>query len=294
MLAGAQDAVETAQGAVDDTRVKLGEADALAKKEVLTDSDLEDAQVAYKQAVADLNSQKAGASELQAELNQALIDLSNATITSPIDGIVIARDVDAGQTVAAQLDAPTLFEIAADLTHMQLEATIDEGDVGEIREGLGVVFSVGAYPARSYSGVIDQIRLGPDSGGTAAAAVTYTTVIDVANPDLSLRPGMTATLTIEVARHANTLKVTRTALEWMPTPALFKAINEVVPPEYADAVRLRASAKPGSTGYLWYETASGLRAIKVATGLSDDALVEVSGPGLSAGKNVITAELPHP
>ncbi|MCX6538507.1 MAG: efflux RND transporter periplasmic adaptor subunit [Acidobacteria bacterium] len=289
-LAEAQDAVEAAGVSVEDARVKLGQADALAKKELLTESDLEDAQVTYKQAVADLNSKKAGVVEAQAELDQARVDLTNSTITSPIDGIVIARDVDAGQTVAARLSAPTLFEIAADLTHLQLDATIDESDVGALRAGQGVAFTVEAYPARSYSGVIKQVRLGPDSDRTAPAAVTYTTVIDVANPDLSLRPGMTATLTIETARHANTLRVTRTALEWLPTLARFKELNSAVPPEYADAARVRTGTVPGSTGYLWYEEGPGIRAIKVATGLTDGAFVEVSAPGLSAGKAVITSE----
>ncbi|MCX6545846.1 MAG: efflux RND transporter periplasmic adaptor subunit [Acidobacteria bacterium] len=287
-VAEAQDAVEGAQVAVDDARVKLGEQEALAKKDLITESDLEDAQVAYKQALADLNSQQAAVVESKAELDQALVDVANSTITSPIDGIVVARDVDAGQTVAARLDAPTLFEIAADLTRMQLEATIDESDVGVLKAGQGVTFTVGAYPERTFTGVVTQVRLGPDSDKTAPGAVTYTAVVNVANPDLSLRPGMTATLIIETARHPNVLRVTRTALEWQPTLALFKQMKTALPPEYADAVRVRASTEPGSSGYLWYEEGSNLHAIKVATGLADEPFVEVSAPGLSAGKVVIT------
>jgi HlyD family secretion protein len=130
VLTEAQDVVEEAQVAIDDTRVKLGEAEALAEKNVITESDLEDAQVAYQAAVADLNSKQAAAVEAHAALDQARVDLANLTITSPIDGIVIARHVDVGQTVVARLDAPTLFEIAEDLAHLQLEATIDESDVG--------------------------------------------------------------------------------------------------------------------------------------------------------------------
>jgi HlyD family secretion protein len=120
--------------------------------------------------------------------------------------------------------------------------------------------------------------------------VTYTAVIDVANPDLSLRAGMTATSIIETARHSDTLRVSRTAIEWMPTLSLFKELRAAVPPEYADAQRMKASRKLRTTGYLWYEEGPGLRAIKVATGFADGADVEVSAPGLSAGKAVITSE----
>jgi len=201
-LMSAQDALEGAQVALDDGKFKLDEADTLARKAIMTQSDLEDAQVAWKQALVDLGSKRADLAEAQGEVDQAKDDLAHTIIASPIDGIVVARDVDTGQTLAARFDAPTLFEIAADLSRMEIQATIDEDDIGVLREGQPVAFSVGAYPDRTYTGTIKQVRLAADPAGSVATGVTYTAIVDVPNPDLSLRPGMTATLRVDVPQPA--------------------------------------------------------------------------------------------
>src|SRR5207237_8132786 len=134
--------------------------------------------------------------------SNAEVGLGHTIITAPIDGIVIARDVDRGQTVAASMQAPTLFVIAADLTKMQVNANIDESDVGRMRPGQTVHFRVDAYPTDQLSGTVHQVRLNPT---TVQNVVTYSTLIDVPNPDLRLKPGMTANVNIEIARKSNVL-----------------------------------------------------------------------------------------
>jgi HlyD family secretion protein len=147
-------------------------------------------------------------------------------ITAPIDGIVIARQVDAGQTVAAGMSAPELFIIAEDLTKMQVIANIDESDVGRIRRGQPVTFTVDAYAAEEFEGTVSQIRLEPV---VVQNVVTYATVIDVPNNELKLKPGMTATVTLEIARSDNTLRVPNAALRFRPTPDMFAALNQPIP-----------------------------------------------------------------
>jgi HlyD family secretion protein len=120
------------------------------------------------------------------------VDLNNTVITAPIDGIVVARNVDPGQTVASRYESPTLFEIAADLTRMQMIATVDESDIALVKPGQSVQFTVDAYPSETFTGVVTQVRLQPDADQSAAE---YSTVVSVANADLRLRPGMTARLT---------------------------------------------------------------------------------------------------
>src|SRR4030095_2011286 len=138
---------------------------------------------------------KAGLAQARAQLQQSTANLDHSIIASPIDGVVVARAVDVGQTVAASLPAPTLFTIANDLTKMQVLASIDEADVGQIRQGIKANFTVDAYPGETFIGEISQLRL---NAQTLQNVVTYSAVIDVANPDQKLRPGMTANITIPV------------------------------------------------------------------------------------------------
>jgi HlyD family secretion protein len=172
------------------------------------------------QAVAQLNSSKAKLKEAQAAVAQAKaqldatnINLRYATITSPIDGVVVSRSVDVGQTVAASLQAPTLFSIANDLTNMQVLGSIDEADVGQVREGGKANFTVDAYPGQTFAGDIVQLRL---NAQTLQNVVTYTAVINVANPDEKLMPGMTANITIPVVHRDNVLRVPNSALRFKP------------------------------------------------------------------------------
>src|SRR5215216_5087791 len=164
-------------------------------------------------AKAKLEQAKASLAQARAQLQQASVNLDHSIITSPIDGVVVSRTVDVGQTVAASLQAPTLFTIANDLTKMQVLASIDEADVGQIHQGIKANFSVDAYPGESFTGDITQLRL---NAQTLQNVVTYSAVIDVPNPELKLRPGMTANITITVARRENVLTIPNAALRFRP------------------------------------------------------------------------------
>jgi HlyD family secretion protein len=207
----------------------------LAAKSLVPQSDLDAAKIAVDSAQANLQSQQATLAQTaaaivsaQATVNQNQVNLDHTTITAPIDGIVTQRSVDVGQTVAASMQAPTLFIIAADLTKMQVNANIDESDVGRIRPGQRATFRVDAYPTEEFEGTVTQIRLQPV---VQSNVTTYGTIINVPNPDLKLKPGMTANLKIEVAQKTNVLRVPNAALRFRPTTDMFAALNQPVPPE---------------------------------------------------------------
>lgn len=171
-------------------------------------------QAASASARAKLDQAKASVAQAKAQLQQSQVNLDHSIIPSPIDGVVVSRAVDVGQTVAASLSAPTLFTIANDLTKMQVLASIDEADVGQVKPGIKAHFSVDAYPGETFSGEISQLRL---NAQTLQNVVTYSAVIDVTNTDLKLRPGMTANITVPVARRDNVLTVPNAALRFKPT-----------------------------------------------------------------------------
>jgi hypothetical protein len=177
----------------------------------------------------------------QASLRQSQVNLAYTVIESPIDGLVISRNVDVGQTVAASMSAPTLFVLAADLTKMQVLASLDESDVGRIRPGQAVRFRVDAFPTDEFTGNVTQVRLQPT---TVQNVVTYQTVIDVPNPDLKLKPGMTANVNIEIARRTNVLRVPNGALRVRPTAETFTALGQTPPPGGTGGGRGRGGGGP--------------------------------------------------
>jgi HlyD family secretion protein len=164
-------------------------------------------------AASQLNAARAQAAQAAASVQLASVNVEKTVIRAPIDGVIVARNVDVGQTVAASLQAPTLFLIANDLTRMQVLADIDEADVGQLQEGARVSFTVDAYPRDTFEGRISQVRLSPQ---TVQNVVTYTAVIDVANPDLKLKPGMTANVTATIQERENALAVPNGALRFQP------------------------------------------------------------------------------
>jgi HlyD family secretion protein len=172
------------------------------------------AQAANSSAVAKVDQAKASLAQSKAQLQQSQANLEHSVIASPIDGVVISRSVDVGQTVAASLSAPTLFTIANDLTKMQVLASIDEADVGQVKQGIKASFTVDAFPGENFTGEISQLRLNSQN---LQNVVTYSAVIDVANPELKLRPGMTTNITISVARRDNVLTIPNSALRFKPT-----------------------------------------------------------------------------
>jgi len=284
-LAEAKADADQAQVAVEDARVKLAQARALAGRQVITPSDLEDARVAMDTAQADLDAKRAQVRQAEARLRQAGVDLNNTVITAPRDGIIVARNVDPGQTVASSFESPTLFEIAADLARLQLIATVDEADIALVKPTQAVRFAVDAYPGNTFTGVVTEVRLQPDAD---ESAVEYSTVVSVANPDLRLRPGMTGRLTIEAARHGNVLRVPSAALEFVPSRETFAALGQKVPPELATALAARPHQKEGSPGVIWVLDGAKLRGERVTLGLSDGTYTEITCPGLRAGTPVVT------
>jgi HlyD family secretion protein len=205
--------VDRSQASVEDTRQKYERAKELAAQKLIAETDLETAKANYDGAVAQVKSSQAAESQAVATLNQAKVDLSHTIIDTPIDGVVISRNVDVGQTVAASFQAPVLFVIANDLARMRVNAAVDEADVGRVREGQDVVFHVDAFPEREFKGVVEQVRLNPT---TVSNVVSYNTIVAVDNRDLLLRPGMTATVSIVVRKAENALRLPAAALRFRP------------------------------------------------------------------------------
>jgi HlyD family secretion protein len=204
-------------------------------------------------------------------LRQAQVDLERTIIRAPVDGTVILRNVDAGQTVAASLQAPVLFTIARDLRDMQVEAAIDEADVGRLRVGMAASFSVDAFPRRSFEGEIRQIRKSPQN---VQNVVSYTVVISARNPDLALLPGMTANVRVVVEERASALKVPNAALRWRPAE----------PDAPADQPRTRAGGRRSTV----YVLQNGVpRPVEVRLGLSDGGSTEILGDVLAEGTEVV-------
>ena len=200
-------AVARAEAALKDANRQYARARELVNNDFISQADVDAAEVLVDQRKADLKQAKA-------QLDASQADLNHTTIRSPIDGVVIARSIDVGQTVAASLQAPKLFVIANDLRQMQVETKIDEADIGRIRPGLPVTFSVDAFPDETFEGKVSQVRLEPI---TEQNVVTYTTVIATRNDNLSLRPGMTANVTVLVDSRKDVLKVPNAALRFRPS-----------------------------------------------------------------------------
>jgi HlyD family secretion protein len=212
-LVAARANVEKAKATVSDTRQKYDRAKELSEQNLLPASDLDTAKSNFEGAVAGQQGAVAAVSQAAAAVQQAQVDLTHTIIRAPIDGVVVARNVDVGQTVAASLQAPTLFVIANDLSRMQVNASIDEADIGRVRPGQDVTFHVDAYPNETFTGRVDQVRLQPI---TVQNVVTYNTLIAVDNPGGRLMPGMTATVSVIVQKRDNVLRLPAAALRYRP------------------------------------------------------------------------------
>jgi HlyD family secretion protein len=212
-LQSARANVDRSRATVEDTRQKYERAKELAAQRLIAETDLETAKANHDGAVAQLKASQAAESQAVANVNQAKVDLSHTVISTPIDGVVISRSVDVGQTVAASFQAPVLFVIANDLARMRVNAAVDEADVGRVREGQEVVFHVDAFPEREFEGIVEQVRLNPT---TVSNVVSYNTIVSVDNRDLLLRPGMTATVSIVVRKAENALRLPASALRFRP------------------------------------------------------------------------------
>jgi HlyD family secretion protein len=212
-LVSARANAERSRSTVEDTRQKYERSKALAAEKLLPQSDLDTAKANYEGAVAQVKAADAAVSQAAAALNQAQVDLDHTVISAPIDGVVIGRNVDVGQTVAASFQAPVLFTIANDLSRMQVSASVDEADIGRVQPGEEVTFRVDAFPEQTFGGRVEQVRLQPT---TVQNVVTYNAIISVENPGQKLKPGMTATVSIIVRRADDVLRVPATALRFRP------------------------------------------------------------------------------
>jgi HlyD family secretion protein len=212
-LLAAQSNIEKSKVSVADTLRTLERNRELRKKDLMAQSDLDAAQAAYDAALAQVEVNRAQAAQAQASLKQSTVDLNNTVIRSPVDGLVISRNVDVGQTVAASLQAPTLFTIANELARMEVHTNVDEADVGNVKEGQDVTFTVDAFPSRRFTGRVHQVRNAPI---VVQNVVTYVAVVRIDNKELLLKPGMTANVQFLVSRKEDVLTIPNMALRFKP------------------------------------------------------------------------------
>jgi HlyD family secretion protein len=276
---------------VTDAQVKLARARSLSHAQLLPASDLDTAQSTYDAAGAAVKSAEAQLVQAQASLNQAQVNLSHTVITAPVDGIVLSRNVEVGQTVAAGLQAPTLFIIARDLSTMQVYASVDEADVGRVQPGQPVTFRVDAYGAETFSGRVQQIRLQPV---VTQNVVSYTTVIDVPNADQKLKPGMTATVSIEAGRVDAALRVPAAALRLRPPQELVAQRSAQASGGARQSGRTRrsgdaADAASTNRGVVWVVSGDRLRPLAVQTLLTNGATAALADGSLKEGDQIVTA-----
>jgi HlyD family secretion protein len=236
-------------------RVETTRSEALVKNRLISQSD-------YDKAIATLHQAEALVKIKEAALERSKLDLAHCTIYAPVDGIVISRSVDVGQTVAASMNAPVLFQIANDLAKMQIDANVSEADVGTVEEGQNVSFTVDAYPSRTFTGRVVQIRNSPI---TVQNVVTYDTVVGVTNADFKLKPGMTATVSITTAQRTNVLKIPNGALRFKPPEP---STNQTLVARWLAKVGLGKEPKTAATNTVQGAKAAGTNKVETAENTS--------------------------
>lgn len=265
-LANARAALTKARADLDYKTANLGRNRELKAQGIVAADAVDVLASGVEQARADVALQQAQMQQAEAKLEEARVNLGYTDIVSPVDGVVVSRNVDVGQTVAASFQTPTLFVIAEDLTKMQVNANVSEADIGTVRAGQTASFSVDAYPERSFQGVVSQVRNSPLN---VQNVVTYDVVIDADNADSALRPGMTANVDIVTGRRENVLRVPTAALRFRP------------PAEEGEAVAAPAGAA------VWRLAGGAPEPVVVTPGLADDSYTEVHGGGLAEGDAVV-------
>jgi len=284
--------LEKARAQAEEAEKKLKRTQALADQNLVAHAELDTAVTTAKAARAAVAAAAGNRSQATAGYNQAKVNLGYTTIVSPINGIVISRNVDVGQTVAASLQAPTLFTIAEDLSKMQVHAAVSEADVGRLEPGMSATFVVDAYPDRKFKGVIRQIR---DAPQTLQNVVTYDAVVDVDNEDLHLKPGMTANVTFVYAERKDVLRIPSAALRFRPPEELLagggKASGGGKKKKNKGASASAVATAPASgsaTKTVWAMDGEKLREVPVEIGVSDGNKVEVRKGALGEGDVLIT------
>ncbi len=276
---------------------RLLEVQRLSGGKVPSPAEIDTAQANLDRARADANAARAAVTDAQAALASDTTNLGKASIKSPIDGVVLTRAVDPGNAVAASLQAVTLFTIAEDLSKMKLQVNVDEADVGMVGVGQSSTFSVAAYPARRFPAKITRVAYGST---TTDNVVTYVTYLEVDNPDLALRPGMTATATINATERTDVLLVPNTALRFTPAQARAAGgeaksgapggiVGSLMPrgPGLGAPRSATTSARGGGARQVWVLKDGQPVAVPVRAGISDGRITEVSSPDLAPGTPVI-------
>ena len=284
-LAVYQAGVRSAQASLNDAQRKHARNKELYSRKLIARSEVDTSETDVSLKKAALEEAKSRVAQGKAAVERARTNLGYTRITSPVNGVVIDRQVDAGQTVAASLQAPTLFKIAEDLTRMKIETKVDEADIGTVAEGQNVTFRVDAFPDEIFSGRVVQVRIAPN---TSESVVTYTVIIHVDNPELKLKPGMTANVSIETAKAENALRIPVAALRFTPPEDLLKTISFD-----RDILTQR---KTLSAGIVWPERDGIMRPpVRVKIGITDSKWVELVGeetarkrPALREGTELVT------
>jgi HlyD family secretion protein len=260
---------------------ELDRVKSLVAQQFVSQNDVDVAATNFQTAEAQVNVAEAQVKQAEAALNAAELDLKYTVIRSPVNGIVVARNVEVGQTIAASFATPNLFLIALDLTKMQVDTNVSESDIGGISEGKEATFTVDAYPGYQFFGTIRQVRLAPIN---VQNVVTYNVVVNVDNRDLRLKPGMTANVSIVVAQRDAVLKVPNAALRFTP-PTAGQAAGVTLG---GKPIKVRGAEQAAPSRTIWKEGPSGdLEPIHVQTGISDGLATEIVSEELSEGALVV-------
>jgi len=316
--------LEKAKVTFDNLQKKYERALSLFEKDLLSYEEKESIETNYYGAKSDIQAAEARLAQAKSQLETSKVNLTYTVIKSPIDGVVINRNINVGQTVAASFQAPVLFQIANDLTKMQVECSVDEADIGKVAEGQQVRFTVDAFPNENFRGVVKQVRYSPE---IVQNVVTYTTIVEVDNPEMKLRPGMTATVQIVTGQALNALRVSNAALRFTPSlsqeemSALIAKMKkerssqrggtsqETQPGKKRDSTRQGSQRtrseqqQPGTSGQgmqgmqmrdfarVWIEDEKGnLKMVFIRKGVTDNSYTEVVSGDLQEGQLVITGE----
>ncbi len=305
--------VQQSESALEAARAKVLEAEATSKEaeaqgtrlrhvheisggQVPSRNELDTQEAAVARALASVASAKADVSKAQAALDVNRSDMEKAVIVSPINGVVLNRKIEPGQTVAASFESPVLFTLAEDLTKLELQVDVDEADVGRVRDGQEAIFTVDAFPDRHFPAKITQVRYGSQ---TTEGVVTYTTVLKVGNDDMSLRPGMTATAVITTRKVENAVLIPNAALRFAPpqeSTGVAEAgnggkrslISSILPGPPSQDKKTNASS-PSGPPTVHVLAGKQLDPVQVTTGLSDGIQTEVTGGLIEPGMNLVTA-----
>lgn len=262
-LSSAQASLKSAQSELDYQKTNYERYKALYDKGLISANDFEQARLSYVQAQQKTQQQKES-------VKKAQTNLGYATITSPIDGVVLSKEVEEGQTVASSFSTPTLFKIARDLTDMRVIADVDEADIGDVKEGQRVTFTVDAFPDDTFEGQVTQVR---QEATTESNVVTYEVVISAPNDDLKLKPGLTANVVILTMEAKDVLAVPSKALRFTPHEAMLNSDETITDTDAKEKV--------------WVKEGSNLKAVAVETGMTNGTLTQIT-KGLKPGTHVLT------